>query len=204
MTICARATALLLLLAPMLIQAANLSPREEVQKTVDRILEILKAPGLDWDARQQRIAPIVDEHFDFRSMSQSVLSTHWRKASPAERERFVQFFSQYLELTYLEKAKNYSGETVRYGKEKIRGDKAVVETFIVSDRKEIPVTYKLHQGDDGQWRAYDVDIEGVSLISNYRSVYSSIIKSEGMSGLLIDLQDQVRQYEFAQDHDLVR
>jgi len=184
---------LILPLAAMAAHGAPLSPKQQVKVTVDQILSILKDPALDWAERQRRIGPIVDKGFDFRSMSQSVLSTHWRKADPAEQRRFVQYFSEYLESTYLEKARHYSGEYVRYGKEKIRGDKALVETFIVTRDKEIPVNYKLHRGPDGQWRAYDVEIEGVSLVSNYRSVYSSIIKSEGMAGLLNDLEDQVRQ-----------
>ncbi len=185
----------LILFLPLTALGATPSPRQQVQTTVDQILSILKDPGLDWAERQRRIEPIVNKGFDFRSMSQSVLSTHWKKANPTEQERFVRYFSEYLESTYLEKAHHYSGETVRYGKEKIRGDKALVETFIVTRDKEIPVNYKLHRGPDGQWRAYDVEIEGASLISNYRSVYSSIIKSEGMSGLLNDLEDLFRQYK---------
>lgn len=185
----------LVLALPLAALGLTQTPRQQVKVTVDQILSILKDPALNWSERQKQIEPIVNKGFDFRSMSQSVLSTHWKKANPAEQERFVRYFSEYLESTYLEKARHYSGETVRYGKEKIKGDRALVETFIVTQNKEIPVNYKLHRAPGDQWRAYDVEIEGVSLISNYRSVYSSIIKSEGMSGLLNDLEDQVRQHK---------
>jgi phospholipid transport system substrate-binding protein len=193
----------LLLIAAVTVMAATPSPTQVVKQTVDEILAILKDPALDWTTRQKRIEPIINERFDFRSMSQSVLATNWRKASPAERERFVEFFSQYLELYYLDKVKSYAGESVRYGKERIKGDRATVETFIVSGKTEIPVKYKLHL-DDGQWFAYDVEIEGVSLVSNYRTVYSTIVKREGMKGLLDDLEDQIRQYEHAQETGVLR
>lgn len=193
----------LLLIAAVSVTAATPSPTQVVQQTVDEILTILKDPTLDWATRQKRIEPIINERFDFRSMSQSVLSTNWRKASPAERERFVEFFSQYLELYYLDKVKGYAGESVHYGKERIKGDKATVETFIVGGPTEIPVKYKLHRDGD-QWFAYDVEIEGVSLVSNYRTVYSTIVKREGMRGLLDDLEDQIRQYEQDQETGVLR
>ncbi len=171
--------------------AAVKSPSETVKTTVEEILTILRDKQLEWDSRQRKIKGIIDERFDFRSMSQSVLATHWRKASPAERERFVDFFSQYLELTYAKKLKNYTNEYVKYGKEKVRGDRAVVDTFIVTEGTEIPVSYKL-RFDGEQWYAYDVIIENVSLINNYRTVYSAIVRSEGMGGLLDNLEGQIK------------
>lgn len=193
----------LAMITGLAVTAATPSPTQEVKQTVDEILAILKDPALDWSTRQRRIEPIINERFDFRSMSQSVLSTNWRKASPAERERFVGFFSQYLELYYLDKVKGYAGERVRYGKERIRGDRATVETFIVGGPTEIPVKYKLHR-DGGQWFAYDVEIEGVSLVNNYRTVYSTIVKRDGMQGLLDDLEDQIRQYEHSRGTGVLR
>lgn len=189
--ICVFVLSLSLIGTPATIIAAVQSPSETVKTTVEEILTILRDKTLDWNSRQKKIEVIIDERFDFRSMSQSVLATHWKKASPSERERFVHFFSQYLELTYAKKLKNYNNEQVKYGKEKVRGDRAVVDTFIVTKGAEIPVSYKLRLDED-QWYAYDVVIENTSLINNYRTVYSAIVRSEGMGGLLDNLEGQIR------------
>ena len=189
--ICVFVLLLSLLCTPAAIFAAVQSPSERVKVTVEEILTILRDKSLDWNTRQKKIEDIIEERFDFRSMSQSVLATHWKRASPAERERFVHFFSQYLELTYAKKLKNYTNEYVKYGKEKVRGKRAVVDTFIVTDTNEIPVSYKL-RFDDEQWYAYDVVIENQSLVNNYRTVYSAIVRSEGMGGLLDNLEGQIR------------
>ena len=171
------------------VAAVKKSPTEQVRVTIDQIMAILQDQSLNWEQRQAKIMPIVDERFDFRSMSQSVLATHWRRATPAEQERFVEFFSQYLEHTYMEQIEKYTDEYVKYGREKIRGDRAVVDTYIVTEDVEIPVSYKLRL-KEGDWYAYDVVIEQVSLISNYRNIYSAIVKTEGIGGLLDDLEEQ--------------
>lgn len=183
----------ILLVAVLLLPAGHLaaaaSPTATVRSTVDEILVVLRDKDLDWDARKRRIEPIVDRTFDFRSMSQSVLATHWKKATPAERAQFVDYFSSYLQDTYMARIQNYSDEYVRYGREDInqRGDRASVDTFIVGDDKEIPVTYRLRK-NGASWFAYDVVIEGQSLVRNYRDVYSAIIRTDGIGGLLDDLR----------------
>jgi phospholipid transport system substrate-binding protein len=184
---------LLLILACLVpVSAATISPTEEVKKTIDKILLILKNQALNWGGRQAKIRTIVDERFDFRSMSQSVLATHWKKATPVERDRFVEFFSQYLEHTYMTQIEKYSDHYVKYANEKIAGDRAVVDTFIVADAVEIPVNYRLRL-NDGEWFAYDVVIEGASLVNNYRNIYSAIVKTEGISGLLDRLEEKNRE-----------
>ncbi|MEA3413204.1 MAG: ABC transporter substrate-binding protein [Pseudomonadota bacterium] len=178
-----------LMLWPLAVGATGPTPTAKVRATVDEILIVLRDRNLDWAAQKQRIEPIVDRAFDFRSMSQSVLATHWKTATPAERTQFVDYFSSYLQETYMERIQNYSDEYVRYGKENInkRGDRASVDTFIVANGKEIPVTYRLRK-NGAAWFSYDVVIEGQSLVRNYRDVYSAIIRSEGIGGLLDDLR----------------
>lgn len=193
--------ALLFVLNTGSIAATAGGPTEKVKSTIDAILEILRDNTLDWESRQVEIEAIIDKQFDFQSMSQSVLATNWRKATPLERERFVQFFSQYLEDTYMRKLKNYSNEHVRYGKEKITGEFGVVDTFIVTDTAEIPVTFKMKQ-TDGEWFTYDVVIEGVSLVNNYRQVYAAIVNSHGMDGLLQDLEAKISDYKVEQGDSL--
>ncbi len=174
------------------VHATTSSPTEQVKQTIDQILVILQDQSLNWDGRQARIRTIVDERFDFRSMSQSVLATHWKKATPTERDRFVEFFSQYLEHTYMAQIEKYSDHYVKYAKEKISGNRAVVDTYIVADTLEIPVNYRLRL-NEGDWFAYDVIIEGTSLINNYRNLYSAIVKTQGIGGLLDNLEEKNRE-----------
>ena len=127
-------------------------------------------------------------------MSQSVLATNWQSASTEEKRQFVEFFSQYLEDTYRNKIEAYTNQRVEYLSEQIRRDRAVVDTEIVTDTTRIPVTYRL-KNNQGQWYAYDVIIEGVSLVSNYRNTFNAIIKAEGMDGLLLDLEGRIANYK---------
>ncbi|MBM2830614.1 MAG: hypothetical protein HW411_1404 [Gammaproteobacteria bacterium] len=189
-----------LLFSLIFIFSTNLSaakfatPTLRVQDSVDKVITILKDQSLDRETRWDRIGAVIDDCFDFRSMSQSVLATNWEKATPEERERFVEYFSQYLENTYRTKIESYSDQQVKYLKETINGKRAEVETTIVTDTMEIPVNYKL-KNNDGEWYAYDVVIEGVSLVNNYRSTFSTIVKNEGMDGLLNDIQRRIDNYK---------
>ncbi len=178
--------------------ARELGPKEQVKVTVDGILAILRDKKLDWYSKQLSIESIIDRRFDFQTMSQSVLATNWRKATLEERKRFVEFFSQYLQHTYTEKLKLYSDQYVKYGAETIRGNRAVVDTFIVTENADIPVTYKLRL-NEGKWFGYDVVIEEVSLISNYRNTYAAIVKSEGIGGLLQNLESSIEKYKQQRD-----
>lgn len=183
--------ALLLIVAHSSAFSASTTPTEKVQGAVDQILQVLADQNLNWQQRHDRIAEIVDRVFDFRSMSQSVLATNWQRATASERDKFVRFFSDYLESTYMEKLKNYSNEYVKYTGESIKGDRAIVDTQIVGDGKEIPVSYKMRLSQD-EWYAYDVVIEEISLVNNYRSVYYGVIQRQGLTGLINQLEDKLK------------
>jgi len=127
-------------------------------------------------------------------MSQSVLATNWRTATVEEKRQFVEFFSQYLEDTYRNKIESYTNQSVVYINEQVRKDRAIVDTEIVTGVTRIPVTYRL-KNNDGEWFAYDVIIEGVSLVNNYRNTFNAIIKAEGMDGLLFDLENRISSYK---------
>lgn len=170
------------------------SPTDRVRSAIGDILKILKNDNLDRDQKWSEVGRVVDAGFDFRSMSQSILATNWRTATAEEKRQFVEYFAQYLEATYRDKIESYTNQRVEYMNESVRGDRAVVDTIIMTDATQIPVTYKLKLNDEG-WFAYDVVIEGVSLVNNYRSTFSAIIKSEGMEGLLTDLQGRIERYK---------
>jgi phospholipid transport system substrate-binding protein len=176
------------------VSAAALTPTETVRQAVDAVLAVLKNDNLGREERWQDIGRIIDARFDFRSMSQSVLATNWREASKEEKRQFVEYFSQYLEDTYRTKIETYTDQRVEYVAEQVRRDRAIVDTEIVTARTRIPVTYRL-KNNKGEWFAYDVVIEGVSLVSNYRSTFNAIVKAEGMDGLLTDLEGRIADYK---------
>ena len=173
---------------------AAMTPTQTMKEAVSGVLKILKDDRLNREQRWLEIGKIIDTRFDFRSMSQSILATNWRTATVEEKRRFVEFFSQYLEDTYRTKIEAYAGQRVEYLGEQVRKDRAIVDTQIVADKVRIPITYRL-KNNDGEWFAYDVVIEGISLVNNYRSTFSAIIKSEGMDGLLLDLEGRIARYK---------
>ena len=170
--------------------AEHPTPMQRVQQTVESVVVILKDGTLDSETRWQNIAPVIRDSFNFLGISQSVLATNWDKVTPAERAEFVEYFSRYLELTYREKIEAYTNERITYGEVINLGGFAFVETFIVTDAVKIPVNYKLKEHADG-WHAYDVEIEGVSLVSNYRHSFAQIIQTDGIDGLFEYLQGRI-------------
>ena len=183
----------LLLFTSAAVWAAAKTPTEQVREVVDEVLALLADESLEQDARRTQIREAIAPHFDFEAMSRSILAVNWKKATPEQRSRFVELFKQRLENTYVTAMENYSGETVRYGKEKVKGKRASVETFIVRPSGvETPVTYRLRTKSD-EWIAYDVIAEGVSLLSNYRSSYRSIVDKDGIDGLLAQMADKAAE-----------
>ena len=173
-------------------------PTDRVRQAVDGILTVLQDNQLEREQRWQEIGAIIRERFDIEAMSQSVLATNWKKATPEEKRDFIEFFSQYLENTYRQKIEGYTDEEVLFTGETVKGERATVETAIVTDTSTIPVLYKMRQ-NNGEWFAYDVVVEGVSLVRNYRDTFAAIVRSEGMDGLILSLQDSIEQYKAEQD-----
>lgn len=181
------------------IAADYTTPTGRVKDTVERVISILKDNSTDREIRWQRIAAVIKGGFDFRSMSQSVLAVNWKKATPEEQARFTEFFTQYIEEVYRSKIEAYTDEKVLYKEEKILrgGERAIVETLIVTSSIEIPINFKL-KINDNEWFVYDVVIEGISLVSNYRNTFAAIVKNEGMNGLLNDIQRRIDKYKAEQ------
>jgi len=165
---------------------------DSVRMSVESIIGILKDAGLDQSAKREKIRAAIAERFDFRAMSQRTLATNWRKASKEEQQQFVELFTKLIQNTYIGRVEAYTNEEVRYPDEKVTGNRAVVDTLIVTSSKEIPVTYKLYLKDN-RWLVYDVYIEGVSLISNYRNSYHEIVKRDGFAGLLSQMEEKVKE-----------
>jgi phospholipid transport system substrate-binding protein len=174
--------------------SAETSPMQTVQESVDTILALLRDKTLEKDDRRAQIRANVKARFDFEAMSQRTLATNWKKATEKERQQFMDLFSQLIENTYIGKIEAYTNEKVEYPGEKVKGNKAIVETLIIAASADIPVDYRLYKKDDA-WLVYDVIIEGVSLVSNYRSSYQEIVMKEGFGGLLAKMQEKVDELQ---------
>ena len=170
--------------------AANVTPSQRVEETVNQVLEILKDKSLGSDERREMVKTIVRARFDYDSMSQVILAANWRKATDGQRQQFIVLFRELLEQTYFSAMDSYNNQTVRMGRERLKGKLANVQTFIVASDKELPVSYKLRFLRD-DWYAYDVAVDGVSLVSNYRTSFRNLVKTKGMDGLLEELAKKV-------------
>jgi len=127
-------------------------------------------------------------------MSQRTLATNWKKASTEQKKEFIGLFSKLIENTYIGRVEAYTDEKVDYPGEKVKGKKAVVETLILTASADIPVNYKVYLKND-KWWVYDVVIEGISLISNYRSSYQEIVKKDGFEGLIAKMKAKIKELE---------
>ena len=169
------------------------APTDQVKSTVDGVLDTLKDESLDKAAKETTIKDLIAERFDFKSMSQRVLATNWKKATEEQQQRFAELFPEILSNVYMGRIQEYTNERVDYVGETIKKEKfALVETKIIAPSVEIPVNYKLRLKSD-DWLVYDVVIEGVSLINTYRSSYGEITKNEGIDGLLAKMEEKLSQ-----------
>jgi phospholipid transport system substrate-binding protein len=177
------------------IASADISPTDSIRGSVDGILTLLQNKELDKVTRRKEMRKVINGRFDFRAMSQSTLATNWKKASKEQQQEFVTLFSQLIENTYIGRVEAYTDEKVDYPGEKVKGKKAVVATLILTASADIPIDYKVYQKKNGEWWVYDVIIEGISLISNYRSSYRDIVSKEGVDGLLAKMRDKLKELE---------
>jgi phospholipid transport system substrate-binding protein len=181
--------ALALVLTLLTVNGASAGPpTDQLRGSVDGVLKTLSDPEMKKEAktaeRRRLIRAAANEIFDFPEISRRSLAVHWQARTPEERQQFVALFGDLLEHSYISKIEGYSGEKILYVGETIDGNQAVVRTRIVGKQStEIPVEYRMLV-EGGRWRAYDVNIEGVSLVANYRSQFNSIIQRSGYPDLV--------------------
>lgn len=181
---------------PMFMSSALLAvePGKLVMETIDKGLTILKDPSLKGDEKTQErrhrlwkeLAPV----FNFEEMSKRALGMHWKKRSPMEKKEFVELFTNIIKDTYIGETDAYSGEKIVYLKEKQDNNYAKVQTkFIANTGTEISVDYSL-TNQHGKWGVYDVVIEGVSMVKNYRSQFYSILTKSSYEELIQKMQEK--------------
>ena len=165
---------------------------EAMKSTIDEVLRILADKDLKHTEkatqRRKLLEKVVGDRFDYAEMSRRSLGSAWTGLSAAEREEFVDLFQTLLVSTYAEKVETYSGEGVHNISERTEKDYAEVRTKVLTGKTEIPLDYRLlHR--DSVWRVYDVVVDGVSLVNNYRGQFSKILKN----GTFAELVDQLRK-----------
>src|SRR5713101_5224564 len=177
------------------------APTDLLRVQIDRVVKTLDEPDLkkEGKTRERRVAVrrIAEDIFDFTETAKRSLGRHWQPRTPAERKEFVELFANLLERSYLSKIELYSGEKIAYLGDTIDGDQATVRTRIATKHGTgIPVDYKMYRHGD-RWLVYDVIIEGVSLIANYRTQFNKIIQTSSYQELVRKMK--TKQAEFMED-----
>lgn len=185
----------LFLLSSFAVAAMIEDPQKVIRETGDKVLSEVTARRADLEANPELIYPLVEStvvpHFDFRKMSQSALGRFWRDASDAQKEAITNEFRQLLVRTYASALLGYSGQEIQYLPVQYRqGDNRVMVPTRISSQSAppIPVNYRLTL-NDARWMVYDVIIDGVSLITNYRSQFANEVRRGGIDGLISSLAD---------------
>jgi phospholipid transport system substrate-binding protein len=190
-----------LLLASHVTWATAGEPLEKVRQTVDTVLTIANNKTLQPQERRTQIRQAVLQRFGFEEMAQRSMGPHWRTLTPQQRQEFVELFTDLLERSYMARIESYQAgpQGVRYPKEDIDGDRAVVHTEIISTRDlPIMVDYNLLY-KDGDWKVYDIVIEGVSLVNNYRIQFNTIILKDSYAGLVKQMRTKLTQEQAVPD-----
>jgi phospholipid transport system substrate-binding protein len=185
-----------LLLAPS-IRADQ--PSDQVRRTADKIISILNDPSLQGEPkraeRHRQIRQELEERFDWNSICRSSIGRHWAKLTPEQQKEFIELFKHFLETTYLDRIEPYYNELDKidyHGERILENNYASVKTVITTKRKlEHPVEYRLEKSPRGDWRVYDVIIEGVSLVKNYRTQFDEIIIRSSYQGLVSELKAKI-------------
>lgn len=182
----------LLIIPPLAYSAA---PSETLKEHINKVLEVLRDPVLKGEpgrkVKREKIRSISEEVFDFTEVSKRSLGQNWNKLNAGQQEEFIKLFKSILETVYADKITSYTDERIIIKEEITLSEKTVeVPTVIVAKTSEIPINYRLLQ-EKGRWKVYDVVIEGVSLVNNYRTQFREILAKKTPEALLDILRKKV-------------
>jgi phospholipid transport system substrate-binding protein len=177
------------------------APSDQLRGHIDRVIKVLDDPELKKESktRDRRVAvrKIADEIFDFGETAKRALGRHWAARSPGEQQEFIGLFADLLERSYLSKIELYGGEKIAFTGDAVEGDQATVRTKIMTKSgSEVPIDYRMLK-KGATWAVYDVIIEGVSLISNYRTQFNKIIQTSSYAELVKKMK--TKQEEFLEE-----
>ena len=167
-------------------------PSDQLKTGIEKVVHVLADPSLKGTAkareRRDTLREITDPLFDWSEMARRALGRHWQPRTEAERQEFVRLFHDLLERSYLSTLERYNGERVTYGAESVEGDQATIRTQVLNkEGQQLPVDYRMVRRGD-RWLVYDVLIEGVSLVANYRAQFDQIIRTGSYEKLVEKLK----------------
>jgi phospholipid transport system substrate-binding protein len=184
-----------LLILPLRVYAADAKTTVETQ--INKMLARMQEPSFKEQSRDAKLADIrkiINEIFDYQELSERTLGRDWKKFKPEQQTEFVDLFSKLLENVYADRILAYTHEKIEFGKvTELRKDQVEIESYIITtDNKKVPLFYRLIQ-KDGNWRVYDVVIEGVSMIKNYRGQFREMLTNKTPEDLLQTLREKVKE-----------
>ncbi|MDP2852989.1 MAG: ABC transporter substrate-binding protein [Smithellaceae bacterium] len=174
------------------------APMTVVETTVNRVLDVLRDPSLKSPAaketKTEKLRVIYKDMFDEMEFSKRTLTRNWNKFTPAQRKEFVDLFERVMEKTYIDKILDYSSEKIVFYKETmVSENQAEIQSKIITSSKEIPIFYRMIL-KDGKWKVYDVVVENVSLVQNYRTQFNEILAGNTPEQLLEILRKKVKAH----------
>jgi phospholipid transport system substrate-binding protein len=186
---------MLVLGAGKVAQASGIT--DGLKATIDQVINVMSDPQYkdDRTTRRSKMKGIIFPKFNFLEMGKRSLGNkNWKKIKPEERKAFIEVFGKLLENSYANKLENYSDEQINYLDEIVKGKYAMVKTEVVRKNSTISIDYKLIEGSD-KWLIYDITVEGVSLIKNYRSQFGKVIHNDSFDALMDKLNAKVKKLE---------
>ena len=190
------ALALALVIAASRPAQASDTAMSATRTMVNHALRIIANRGISLGQRQRELRQLVEPNLDFTQMSRSALGYHWRSIDPAQRAEFTSTFREFIEDAYLAKLRDYSGQQVEFVREVPLGDGyAEVDTNILqpgTGKNPIPVSYLLER-KDGSWKIYDITVDQISIVANYRNQFNRVINEHGFDKLMTDLRFKQQQ-----------
>jgi phospholipid transport system substrate-binding protein len=169
-------------------------PTDQLKASIDKVLNVLndkalKAPAMKTQ-RREVLMNLSNEVFDWNEMARRSLGIYWKDRTPDEQKEFVKLFTVLLENTYMDKIESYSGEKIQYSKETVEDQYALVETKIITRQDtEVAVNYWM-LNKNGRWFVYDISVEGISLVKNYRTQFNEIMARSSYQELLKKLKEK--------------
>lgn len=186
-------TSVFVLVAP--VEASGQDPMEQLKMSIDNVIDILQNPALQAKSKAQerrsRIRSVADQIYDFGEMARRALARHWRPLTDEQRREFVRLFRELVEESYIARIELYSGEPIRYTGATREGEFATVSTSIITKNgTEVPIDHRMLKRGD-RWYVYDIRIEEVSLVSNYRTQFNAVIQSSSYATLVHKMRHRV-------------
>jgi len=169
-------------------------PTEQLKPAIDRVIKTLEDPALKGEAktkeRRQALHTIGDEVFDWTEMARRALGRHWQGRTEAERDEFVKLFRDLIERSYMSTVERHSGEKITYAGDSVDGDQAILRTkFTTKKGQEVPIDYRMIRRGD-RWLVYDVAVENVGLVNNYRTQFNQVIQTSSYRELVKKMKNQ--------------